>query len=92
MKLQILVLHGAGVVWALPTGQWSLIRNTCSQRVSCNVVGVCYAGAVAAIGAALTRPALVGHLAELISMLQTLWLLFPQVRRGDETKAANAQV
>lgn len=38
-------------------------------------------GAVAAIGAALTRPEMVESLCLLIATLQTLWCLFPQTRR-----------
>lgn len=38
-------------------------------------------GAVAAIGAALTRPEMVQSLCLLIATLQTLWCLFPQTRR-----------
>lgn len=41
------------------------------------------AGIVSAIGAALTRPALVRHMIDLIAMLQTLWVLFPQIRRQE---------
>lgn len=39
-------------------------------------------GAVAALGAALTRPHMVSMLADLIATLQTLWLLFPDTRRA----------
>ena len=38
-------------------------------------------GAVAAIGAALTRPEMVQSLCLLIATLQTLWCVFPQTRR-----------
>jgi hypothetical protein len=40
-------------------------------------------GAIAAIGAALTRPHMVVMLADLIATLQTVWLLFPAARRQD---------
>jgi hypothetical protein len=38
-------------------------------------------GAVAAVAAALTRPDMVASMTDLIATLQTLWLLFPEVRR-----------
>lgn len=41
-------------------------------------------GAVAAVGAALSRPDMVESLASLIATLQTLWLVFPQIRRSDD--------
>lgn len=41
-------------------------------------------GAVAAIGAALTRPDMVKSMANLIATLQTLWLVFPAVRRHEQ--------
>eukprot|EP00892_Ulva_mutabilis_P008664 jgi/Ulvmu1/616/UM001_0624.1 len=40
-------------------------------------------GAVAAVGAALTRPEMVQSLCLLIATLQTLWCVFPQTRRQD---------
>jgi hypothetical protein len=42
-------------------------------------------GAIAALGAALTRPHMVSMLADLIATLQTLWLLFPPTRRQAST-------
>jgi hypothetical protein len=38
-------------------------------------------GAVAALGAALTRPHMVSMLADLIATLQTIWAVFPNSRR-----------
>ena len=42
-------------------------------------------GAVAAVGAALSRPDMVESLASLIATLQTLWLVFPSIRRHPES-------
>lgn len=47
-------------------------------------------GAVAAVGAALSRPDMVQSLASLIATLQTLWLVFPQMRRNGEGEPATA--
>ena len=49
-------------------------------------------GAVAAVGAALSRPDMVESLASLIATLQTLWLVFPHIRRNDQDPAAAAAV
>lgn len=45
-------------------------------------------GAVAAIGAALTRPEMVESLCLLTATLQTLWCVFPQTRRRDVSEPA----
>lgn len=46
-------------------------------------------GAVAAIGAAITRPEMVASMTDLIATLQTLWLLFPQTRRDGDQMASD---
>jgi hypothetical protein len=43
-------------------------------------------GAIAAIGAALSRPHMVAMIADLIATLQTVWLLFPGARRDENAQ------
>jgi hypothetical protein len=42
-------------------------------------------GACAAIGSALSRPDMVESMSDLIATLQTLWLLFPEMRRSTDS-------
>jgi len=70
-------LWRAGATWTAALSALSLADAALLGSVAL-VTGV-----VAAIGAAITRSQMVQALAVLVAFLQTLWLLFPPVRRSD---------